>query len=981
MAWRIETQGHSRHGPDRANWDWRGSVTHQEGQLPGERICFGPFCLSPSERLLTRNGESVEIGGRSFDLLVALTEQPGTVLSKRELLKRVWSDVVVEDGSLRFHMAGLRKLLGDGIGGARYIATQVGVGYAFVAPIERQGAGTPSTPEAKERPDPGRFNVPARLPHLIGREQDVDLLFGRVAETPLFSIVGAAGVGKTSLAIEIGHRLATNFENQVTFVDFSMLENAAVVPSMIAGAMGIAVQSEDPVAVILGHMRERPFLLILDNCEHVVEAVAQAVERIVEEAPQARVVATSREPLRVRAERVLRLDALGYPEETAGLTLEQLLAYPAVELFCERASAADSAFVIDEEAARLIAEMCQRLGGMALPIELAAVRVATHGVAATARQLGERFSLGWQGRRTAGPRQQTLQAALDWSYDLLSGTEREVLERLSVFVGPFSIDAALEVVGDARTGSNAVAAALDALVSKSLIVPDRSRRTGTYRMLEMTRAYAREKLASRGQDAQDAVARRHAAFYLHELEGIEGDTDALQDSKALRMQLGNIRSALDWSFGPDGDRKIAVRLAAASAPVFLNLSHLIECRTWCGRALAEIDTARQGTAIELELQAVLGIALMFTRGNSEAAGNALVRALEIATSLGDAWNQLRLLGCLHIFHERIGEYGTAMRHAERAVAIAEAIGEAEAIGIAYSLSGISNHLHGDQKRARRELELSLRKGPPSARSRTTHYGFDHRNRSGIALARTLWLCGHADQARRLARQSVREAAQLDHPVTLCIALIWALSVDLWMEDFATAEDDLAAFTECAEINAFAPYIAAASGFGGELAIQRGQTGDALGAIEESLSRLRAARYELLTTTFSIALARGLVADSRPDEALDLIDATLARCNANGEKFAKPELLRLKAEILWPAGSGEDANLSLLKEALVLSREQGSRAWEVKVAIDLALSLAAAGRTAEERTLLETLLSAAGANDQTTDMDRARRLLASLPSEG
>jgi len=904
-------------------------------QQLGERICFGPFCLSPGARLLTRHGEPVEIGGRSFDLLVVLTEQPGRVLSKRELLKRVWSDVVVEDGSLRFHMAGLRKLLGDGIDGVRYIATQVGVGYAFVAPIERQGGTAPRRPEDSAKAV--GTNLPARLPHLIGRERDVEFLVDRVADTSLFSIVGAAGVGKTSLAVEIGHRLAPMFEDQVAFVDFSMIENMAVVPSMIAGAMGIAVQGEDPLAVILGHIRDRPFLLILDNCEHVIEAVAGIVERIVEEAPRARVLTTSREPLRVRAEHVLRLDALGYPEDLSGLTRDQLLAYPAVQLFRERATAADSALVMDEEAVRLVAEMCQRLDGMALPIELVAVRAATHGITITARQLGERFSLGWAGRRTAQPRQQTLQATLDWSYDLLSDVERVLLERLSIFVGPFSIDAALEVVADAGIGSDEIAVALDELTSKSLIAPDRSRRTGTYRLLEMTRAYAREKLVTRGDAAQAAVARRHAAFFLTELEMAEQDEGVLQDARPLRPQLGNIRSALAWCFGPDGDRRLAVRLAAASAPVFLNLSHLIECRIWCTRALGEIVDDQRCTALELELQAALGITLMFTRGNSEAAGNALARALEIATSLDDKWNQLRLLGRLHIFHERVGEYAVAMCHAERAVAVAEAIGAPEAIGIACSLSGISHHLGGDQKRARHALELSLQMSQPSARGRTIHYGFDHRNRSGIALARTLWLSGDAEQAGRIARQFVREAARLDHPLTHCIALIWSLSVFLWMEDFAAAEIDLAVFTECAEVNALGPYIAAAAGFRGELDIQRGRTGDALGAVEESLSRLRAARYELLTTPFSIALARGLAAESRTSEALTLVDITLARCEANGERFAVPELLRLKARIVRSAGAEENISIALLEEALALSREQGASAWELRAAADLAAS--------------------------------------------
>lgn len=944
-----------------------------------DRFTFGPFCLSPTERLLTRDGETVEIGGRSFDLLVALTEQPGRVISKRELLKRVWADVVVDDGSLRFHMAGLRRLLGDGNEGVRYIATQVGVGYAFVAPVERsvsRGLEQGASPAARTFIS-SSSNIPVRLPRLIGRERDVETLVARLADTPLFTIVGPAGVGKTSLAVEVGHRLAQQFDDQLAFVDFGLLENPAVVASMIAGAMGVAVHGEDPIAVILGHVRDGRFLLLLDNCEHVIEQVAAIVERINGEAHRVRVLATSREPLRARGEHIHRLDALGYPEDPSDLTLDGLLAYPAVELFCERAAAADSSLAIDEDAARLIAGMCRRLDGMALPIELAAVRVATHGISATARQLGERLSLSWPGRRTARPRQQTLQATLDWSYDLLSKVEQIVLERLSIFVGPFSIDAALEVVADAQIGSDEVAVAVDELVSKSLIAADRSRGAVAYRLLEMTRSHAKDKLLARPEEFR-AVARRHAGFVLSELELINGrDGEGVLDPKLLHQRFGNIQSALDWIFSPDGDSKVAVRLAAASAPTFLSLSHLVECRTWCIRALAVMDNAERETGIELELQAALGISLMFTRGNSESAGKALSRALGVATALEDHWNQLRILGCLHIFHERIGEYATARSYAQRAVEIAEMLGEPEAIGIAYSLSGISHHLAGDQTRARRELALSVEKSPPSQRGRTIRYGFDHRNRSAIALARVMWLSGDAEQAAQIARQTVRDAGQLDHPVTLCIALIWSLAVYVWMGELEKAEDALAAFSKCAEVNALGPYIAAAAGLRGELAVQRQHADGALGEIEESLSRLRAARYELLTTPFSIALARGLMLGARFSDAQDMIEATIARCDGIGERFAIQELLRLKAEIIRHSDGDPEASETILMDALQLAQEQGALAWEHRIQADLA--------ALSRKAAIDPIRLTQAPNDVTEpverDLDRTAELRFSLGSQG
>jgi len=925
----------------------------QPHDRPRDRITFGPFALSPGERLLTMHGAPVEIGGRSLDLLIVLTEQPGRVWSKRELLKRVWSDVVVEDGSLRFHMAGLRKLLGEGKGGARYIATQVGVGYAFVATIERQTMARmlPHLSTGAEAPATAPLNLPPRMPLLIGREHDVQLLGERVIDTPLFTIVGPGGVGKTSLGIEMGHVLGEAFGGHVAFVDLSMLEYSALVPGMIASAMGVTVQSDDPLAVILGHMREHPVLLLLDNCEHLIEPVAHLVERLIEAAPHVRILATSREPLRVRGEHIHRLNALACPEESAALSAQDILAYPAVQLFRDRACAADTALTIDEGAARLIAGICRRLDGMALPIELAAVRVATHGIHATARELGERFSLGWAGRRTALPRQQTLQAMLDWSYDLLSEVERVVLERLSVFVGPFSIDAALAVAADDEWGSEAVVCALFDLTAKSLIAPNRAQDGSIYRLLEMTRAYAREKLRLRGAEAFNQPAARHAGFFLAELMAVCDDDESLmQDTRPLRQQLGNIRSALEWCFGPDGDRDIGVRLAAASTPVFLNLSHLVECQNWCARALEDMAEARYGTAIELELQGALGIALMFTRGNSRAAGQALSRALEVATALDDRWNQLRMLGRLHIYHERIGDYAIAMELAGRAVTVAGRIDDPEAIGIAYSLSGISQHLAGNQRRARAELETSLANCPVSSRNRTIHYGFDHRNRSGIALARTLWLSGHAEQAAGLARQTVNLASRLDHPVTHCIALIWSLTLHIWMEDYAAAQETLEAFTECAQLNALGPYMIAAAGFRGEIAIRCGKSGDALTAVEDSLARLRAARYELLTTPFSITLAHGLLLEDRRQEAREVIASAILRCEAIGENHALAELLGLKAEIVQleredPEAASEVA-LALLREALDIALRQGARAFAAKAAIALATQLVALGRKDE-----------------------------------
>ncbi|MGY2399359.1 ATP-binding protein [Pseudomonas sp. SDO5271_S396] len=907
-------------------------------------FAFGPFHVVPGKRLLTKNGVPVEIGGRAFDLLIALLERPGCVVSKRELMSLVWPHFVVEEGSLRFHMTGLRRILGEGKDGARYINTQMGVGYAFVAPITRVAAVLATQQSPKRTASVG--DLPPR-PGLIGRDADAARVMVQLLQPRLLTLVGPGGVGKTSLAVEIGHRGAE--DSPVYFVDLAQVEDDHLVLVALASALSIAVQAEEPMRVLLAHLRSQRLLLIIDNCEHLIDAVCTIVEQIRDAAPGVTILATSREPLRARAEHVYRLSPLGFPEQLQGLSVEQLLAFPAVQLFIERVCASNTALTLAPCDTHLIADMCQRLEGMALPIELAAVRVAVHGVHATHTLLGERFSLGWAGRRTAQPRHQTLRAMLDWSYDLLAVNERLVFDRLAVFVGPFSLEAASHIAADDWIDSLCVAATLDELAAKGLVSVDRSNATAAYRLLEMTRAYAREKLLARGPAQVHTLAFRHAAYHMELLKHL-GDNpyDIFDSSARLGTQLGNIRSALEWSFGPQGDPGLALPLAAASAQLFLHFSLLVECRTWCARATELLELGFFGTPTEMELQAALGLVLMFTKGNSASAEKALLRALDIAVSLHDHRSQLRLLGRLQIFYERIGDFAASLAWAERAVEVGAVIGKPEAIAVAASLAGISYHLLGNQVLAREALERSLRNTLPAQRSLTIHYGFDHRNRTGLSLARTLWLMGFPDQARTRAQQVESEAAELDHAATSCIALVWTLQIYIWTGDLDIATERLHTFKSIAEDNAFGPYIAAATGIGAAIAIRAQQPGNAVAMLEETLARLRGMRYELLTTTFEIALAEGLILEGQLDKARVQVDTTLAHCRRSGDAFALPELLRLQASLVPDDQRVAEA---LLEESLALSQQQGSRSWALRSSLDLAARWQAQGRGSEAQRLL------------------------------
>src|SRR5271168_333966 len=465
---------------------------------------FGPFRLFASERLLKKADEPVPLGDRALDILIALAERAGEVVTHKELISTVWPDVTVEEGNLRFQMATLRKALGDRRNGARYVSNVAGRGYCFVAPITRSAVAR-TVPVTGIATTERIQKLPRRLTRMVGRDDTVRALAEQLQEWRFVSIVGPGGVGKTTVAISVAHALVDGFQGAVFFIDLAALTDAKLVPTAIASVLGLMVQTQDPVVGLLAFIGDRKILLVLDNCEHVIGVVAALAERVVSEVPQAHILATSREALQVESEHVHLLHSLEGPPEDAGLTAAEALRYPAAQLFMERAAASGYDAALSDNDAPILARICRRLDGIALAIELAASRVGSFGIRGTAELLDNRFSLLWHGRRTALPRHQTLNAMLDWSYSLLAEREKVVLCRLSVFVAHFTLEAAgslalkPEAHGADETDDADVIDAVAGLAAKSLISTTVINETTDYRLLDTTRAYAATKLAERGE--------------------------------------------------------------------------------------------------------------------------------------------------------------------------------------------------------------------------------------------------------------------------------------------------------------------------------------------------------------------------------------------------------------------------------------------------------------------------------------------------
>ena len=500
---RLPTDG-THAEPGRSNiW-----LTHMHGTVVHRKLRFGPFELSIGERVLRRDGRVLPLGDRALDILTYLADRPGEVIAKQELMDHVWSDVTVEEGSLRVHVAAIRKALGDGQFGNRYIANIKGRGYSFVGTVVFLAGGTENKND--KFPPQGRLHV--RPTMMIGRETVVSGVSDKLRNERFVTLLGPGGIGKTTIALAVARAVAEKFAGKVYFVDLESLTDPRDVAAAVATSLGLALKSKDPGLELVDLVRSQKLLIVLDSCEHVIETVALLAEQLYQESEQIHLLTTSRELLKVRGEHCCRVPPLDFPPDGSEQTANAVLRYPAVQLLARRVAARAGGFVLTNEEAPFVAEMCRKLDGIPLAIELAAGQVAALGLKNTVARL-ELLKLT---HRSAVARHQTLRATLDWSYDLLSDGERVVLRRIGPFVGYFTLEGARHVAGALGIGTAEIFDGIAGLVEKSLLATRIDETQAQYRLLDTTRAYALEKLEEHAE--VDVVLRRHAEYVAGYLE-------------------------------------------------------------------------------------------------------------------------------------------------------------------------------------------------------------------------------------------------------------------------------------------------------------------------------------------------------------------------------------------------------------------------------------------------------------------------------
>jgi predicted ATPase len=509
-------------------------------------------------------------------------------------------------------------------------------------------------------------------------------VMGSLQEKRFVTLLGPGGIGKTTIAVAVGHAIAEEFGGEVYFVDLGSLTDRDHVVRSVEASLGLVEKSNDVSPEFVDSIRSRKLLMILDSCEHVIEAVASIAEQLFQGADQVHLLATSRELLRVEGEHCYRVPPLEPPPADSVPTADNLLRYPAVQLFVERATARGGNFVVTDGEASFVADMCRRLDDLPLAIALAAGRAAALGVRSSIARIVPRLELLKHGHRTAVPRHQTLRATLDWSYDLLSNVERIVLRRIARFVGDFCLEGAIYVAGDQSSEDAKIFRAIAGLVEKSLICTQVDQGEPQYRLLDATRTYALEKLEQHAEF--DAISLRHAECVTEYLESQAKELSAqsgVEGIAACCRRLGNVRSALEWSFGPHGNDEIATRLAAASAQLFAQLSLLLECQGWVEQAMAPggahhnnshslldeyIGWAERAIAVssraanpnkrqQLELVVALAEAQIHSWGpGSRKVAETLESTLALSNELGDAFHRARAYWGLCWHRIVLGEY-------------------------------------------------------------------------------------------------------------------------------------------------------------------------------------------------------------------------------------------------------------------------------------------------------------------------------------
>ncbi|MFU2327702.1 ATP-binding protein [Pseudomonas sp. NFX98] len=923
-----------------------------------QAVHFGPYRIYPGQRLVMEADQPLRLGRRAMDILLILLEHAGNVVSKQQLIAEVWPDSVVEEINLRVHMAALRKALGDGQAGQRYIVTVAQRGYSFVAPyslehVEQHPAGDPI--------ESNGHNLPVRHTRLIGRQALVDNLVTQLPRQRFITLVGPGGIGKTTVALRVAEQLIGRYRDGIRLLDLAPINDPMMISGHLATLLGLSLHGNEPLSGLALFLRERQLLLVIDNCEHLIDSVALLCENLLRGAPHVHILATSRESLRAEGEFVQRLESLDCPPPIAVLDRAQALSFSALQLFVERAMASHDSFELHDAQLPLLIDICRRLDGIPLALELAAAQVASLGLDGLLAQLHDSFRLLTHSSQTTLARHQTLHATLDWSFELLNACEQTCLRRLGVFRGGFTLASAAAVIVGEHIEPGEVFGSITQLVAKSLLSVDVGDEDVFYRLLDTTRSYALEKLEQATE--LPGTRERHAQRCLTLMQQAQHDWELIPTALWIERYargLEDIRAALDWGLNARGPQALAIQLTAASTPLWQELSLLREHGGYVRKALALLDSAAEPCPrLKMSLKLALGSACYHSQGGSAETIGAFVTARTLAKECNDVVGELRAVSGHMAVNLSCGHYQMALEQSQQFDRLG-LHGDPVLSLSTHRLRVLALHFAGDQQRARLNAEEVIQRMAHSGHLNRFTHGFGVQYDQSVAaltiLARILWLRGQPEQAWRTARQALDVALQINHGTSICYTLALAgCLIAHYNGNTRTARELLQLLLEQAQKHSVQLFYNWAQHYAQVIDRAAAPRHPGVGLIKEIMVTLDTAFVD---------------------------DDLLQRADSGAAGWSTAEILRARADVLLAADCPVKNCVAetVLIKAINVAKSQGALAWELRSATSLARLWQRQGRYRQAHTLLAPIYQRFTEGHATPDLKAVWRLLDELQSD-
>jgi predicted ATPase len=903
-----------------------------------------------------------------MDVLLALARERGELVPKERLFEAAWPDVSVHESNLKVTVAYLRRALRECAPSHEYITTVVGRGYCLRTDLKPQ-----DSPGDADRPVVAAPRLP-ELGTVIGRDVVITELRETLAHDRLTTIVGAGGIGKTTVAVAVAHLFEDEGGGSVTFVDLARVASQEFVASSLAAALGISSTTKDILQAVVSILARRRAVLFLDTCEHVLNEVSRVCDVVLANTTDVRILATSRQVLSARHEKVVWLAPLEVPPPGHADTAHDVLRYSAPQLLAARAFE-KGGYRVEDRDALAIGEICRRLDGAPLAIELVSSRLPGRSAEIVLKELDDRFRTLRRDSPGGPLRHQTLLVTLEWSYALLTKHEAAVLRAISIFAGSFDVDSVIRIAAHLDLALSETLDAIAGLRAKSMLTVDQTYGEPRHHMLDSTRAFAGDLLKSHGE--LEAVSASHARLQLETLTraGVDHATMPARKWHATYSgQADDLRKALDWALYGCGDLMLGIQLAAAGLPLWRELSLAEESRRNCARALAEFT--RIGCAdASLKLKLLVGLATNNTYLSAEPEETIalLEEAILLARETSDAGAECGALGALAMYRLLPGHQSTvpgilrAMRDAAIRTNDRSALWEQEQL-----CAILEVHLCDFQGSLARleKLQAEMRDHSESAVPR---FQIHQKTDVAVQLGARYWLMGQPGRSARAIEEAAQEAIEIGHGLTLIHCLSRGIIfVMIECHYYSAAKSYAETLKSAIYRHGMAAWIPLADCYSRVIGALSGDSPSAEG-LRVACDNLQKAPVQLRNAIYFATLANAMIAIGQADDAARTIDHVL---KVDPQRWVLPELLRLRAATERAFRQDHQAETTLL-ESLRMANEVGLLAWKLRTAHDLAVLLKDHGAPLEAREILVPVYEQFTDGFDSGDLRNSRRLFGQL----